>query len=85
VRQIKVEGLTVGLMGLDSIFEQLYTMGRRAESSVGDELLAMVQAHNYIPRGSEAKYKRPLLREYASFCAERKMSENGRQLAGGRE
>lgn len=72
VRQIEVEGFTVGLLGLDSIFEQLDAMGRRPENSVGDELLAIVQARNYIPRGSEAKYKRALLREYASFCAEKR-------------
>jgi len=71
VRQIEVGGFTAGVLGLDSIFEQLYAMGKREENSVGDELLAMVEARNYIPRGSEAKYKRALLREYASFCAER--------------
>ncbi len=72
VRQIKVEGVTVGLIGLDSVLEQLYLMGKGAEGSVGDELLAMVEARNYVPGGAREKYKQALLREYASFCARRK-------------
>lgn len=71
VRQIEVEGFSVGVLGLDSILEQLYAMGRSPEDSIGDELLAMVETRNYVPRGAEEKYKRALLREYASFCAER--------------
>lgn len=73
VRQIEVAGFTVGLLGIDSIFEQLYARGRRSENSVGDELLAVVATRNYIPKGVEEKYKRALLREYASFCEEKKM------------
>ncbi len=71
VREIEVKGFTVGVLGLDSILEQLYLMGRRPEDSVGDELLAMVETRNYVPKGAEEEYKQALLREYASFCTQR--------------
>ena len=69
VKQIKVGGVPVGLVGLDTIFEQLYVMGRSPDDSLGDELLDMVEARDYVPRSGEEKYKQALLREYASFCA----------------
>lgn len=69
VKQINVGGVLVGLAGLDTIFEQLYVLGKRPEGAVGDELLAMVEARNYVPRSAEDKYKEALLREYGSFCA----------------
>ncbi len=69
VRRIKVGGVPVGLVGLDSIFDQLHRLGKPPDGAVGDELLAMVETRNYVPRGAEEEYKHALLREYASFCA----------------
>ena len=69
VKQVKVDDVPVGLVGLDTIFEQLHRLGKRPEGAVGDELLAMVEAQNYVPRGAAEKYKQALLSEYGSFCA----------------
>jgi hypothetical protein len=69
VKQIKVDGVPVGLAGLDTIFEQLYVLGKRPEGAVADEPLAMVEARNYVPRSAEEEYKQALLGEFASFCA----------------
>jgi len=65
-------GLTVGIIGLKAIFEQLYALGLDPDDSIGDELLAMIKdARNYVPRSGEEVYKAALLREYAAFCAEK--------------
>lgn len=65
-------GLTVGIVGLKGIFEQLYALGLDPDDSLGDELLAMIkEARNYVPRSAEEAYKSALLREYAAFCAKK--------------
>jgi hypothetical protein len=71
VTQVAVDdrGFTVGIVGLKQTFEQLYTMGRKPEADVRDELLAMVKTRNYVPPSAEERYKVALLRKYAAFCA----------------
>jgi len=71
VTQVAIDdrGFTVGIVGLNPVFEQLYTMGRKSEAEVRDELLAMVKTRNYVPPSAEERYKTALLREYAAFCA----------------
>lgn len=73
---IRGDGMTVGITGLKAAFEQLHAMGRGPDDSIQDELLAMVEARNYVPRSAEEAYKAALLREYAAFCA-KKGQENG--------
>jgi hypothetical protein len=65
-------GLTVGIVGLKAIFEQLYALGLDPDDSVGNELVAMVKdASNYVPPSGEEAYKAALLREYTAFCAQK--------------
>ena len=74
VIQVDIRGdgmTTVGITGLKAAFEQLYALGLDPDDSIQDELLAMVQARNYVPRSAEEAYKSALLREYAAFCAEK--------------
>jgi len=57
VRQIKVNGRSVGLKGLDEALEELtpaHTPGREAELSA--ELLARVAKLNYIPESAREAY-----------------------------
>lgn len=68
---IRGDGMTIGITGLKAAFEQLHAMGLGPEDSIQGELLAMIQARNYVPRFAEEVYKAALLREYAAFCAER--------------
>ncbi len=66
------EGHTVGIMGLNVVFEQLLAMGRKPDEASDEELVGMVRAQkNYIVSKSEieAKYAAALRREYASFYA----------------
>ena len=71
VTQVAIDdrGFTIGIIGLKQVFEQLYTMERKPEAGVCDELLAMVKTHNYVPPSAEERYKAALLREYAAFWA----------------
>lgn len=75
VTQLRLrESHTVGMMGLHTIFEQLWAMSRKPEEATDAELLGMVRAQkNYItPKPDiEALYAAALRREYASFYARR--------------
>jgi hypothetical protein len=64
------DGMPVGIVALKQAFEQLYAVGLRSKDPVGDQLLAMIKARNYVPRSAEERYKAVLSREYAAFCSE---------------
>ncbi len=66
------DGRTVGLVGLQTVFEQLVLLGRRPEDVTADELVAMVKAQrNYIPDRTRAAYGAALLREYIAYWTRR--------------
>lgn len=68
------DGHSVGIRGLDIVFEQLLTSGQRPHEIPDGELVDKVRAaRNYIPsqREVEAKYAAALRRAYAAFCARR--------------
>ncbi len=75
VTQLRLrDGLTVGIMGLTTAFEQLLAMGRSPDEATDEELLGMARARkNYIPSKAsiEAIYATALRREYAAFYARR--------------
>lgn len=65
---------SVGIVGLEAVFEQLLALGRMPEQATDNELLEMVRAaRNYIPsrREAEAKYAAALQRAYSAFYARR--------------
>lgn len=64
---IRGDGVTVGIVGLTQVFEQLCAERLPAEESLGDRILAMVKAQNYVPRPAEGAYKAALLRAYAAY------------------
>ena len=70
--QIGIGGETIGLVGLNQIFEQLRVLGRPSDESAEDELLKMVAAKNYVPPKAEDEYRMALRREYARFCSKKK-------------
>jgi len=65
------DGMTIGLVGLRQIFDQFYALGLEPNDPIGDQLLAMIKARNYVSRSAEQAYKAALLREYAAFCTEK--------------
>lgn len=66
------DGHTVGIMGLNAVFEQLWASRRQPDEATDEELVGMVRAQkNYITARAdvEAKYAAALRREYAAFYA----------------
>lgn len=70
--QIGIGDDSIGLIGLNQIFEQLRALGHPPDISVEDELLKMVAAKNYVPPRAEEEYRLALRREYAKFCEKKK-------------
>lgn len=62
--------VTVGLLGLDTVFEQLYLMGCTPEMTTDEEFLGMVRKRNYISRnpGTESNYATAIRNAYIAYC-----------------
>lgn len=77
--KIGARGTVVGLMGLETVFQQLYTLGRSPEQVSDAELLDLARRFNYIPRqpATEADYALALRQAYARFCASRGQDRQG--------
>ena len=73
--------ITVGIQGLDTIFKQLYTMGRKPDETSDEELIGMARRYNYISRNAEveADYAVALRKAYAGYFARQ---ENSCEQAG---
>lgn len=69
--QVGPRRVTIGMRGLEQVFEQLFLMGRRPEEASDAELVSMARDFNYIPNrpGAEAEYSEALRRAYTTFCA----------------
>ena len=68
VKQIKVEGDTVGIMGLDAALEEAATtLAGKTDSEVTETLLNRLSKKNYIPAKAHASYGRAFLREFKKF------------------
>ena len=61
--------MTVGMMNLDAVFKQLFSIGRRPEEATDADLLGMARRFNYIPDRAnlEADYAAALRQAYAAF------------------
>ena len=71
--QIGPQGHTVGMRGLDTVFQQLFLMGRSPEDATDAELVGMARKFNWIPDKAsiEADYAVALRRAYAVYHASR--------------
>lgn len=68
ITQVKIGGVSVGLVALEPIFEQFYQEGRHDGPGLDEEILKTVKLYNYIPATAEELYKATLLEEYKKFC-----------------
>lgn len=59
----------VGMMSLETVFQQLFAMGRQPEEATNEELVGMARKFNYISRKPtiEADYAIALRQAYAAF------------------
>lgn len=69
-------GHIVGMMGLESVFQQLYALGRRPEEAADAELVGMARKFNYIPDRASvaAEYAAALREAYRGFYSRQKGS-----------
>ncbi len=67
VKQIRIGGVTVGIVGLTKVLEQVYRLGREPGPETAEELLAMVKTQNWVERSLQESYKEALLREYTAY------------------
>ena len=69
--KIGARGVTVGMMGLDRVFEQLFVLNRSPEQASDAELIGMARRFNYISSRPqiEADYADALRRAYAAYYA----------------
>lgn len=72
VQQVAVNGQTVTLIALPTLFEQFHNAGKEPSQDVAQELLEQVKIYNPVPAGQETDYETVLLREYEAFCAKEK-------------
>jgi len=71
VRLVVVDGVEVGLVGLDDAFAQLRATGVRDPEERKAFLLSRVRQKNYVPPRREAAYADALLEEYLVWAGER--------------
>lgn len=77
--RITIGGLSIGLMGLAAAIAECRHLRGRPEEEVAQALLERVARRNYIPPGSEADYRRALLREWRRALGEQ-VAEEGSGL-----
>jgi NAD-dependent dihydropyrimidine dehydrogenase PreA subunit len=68
-RQIQVGNLTIGMVGLEELFETLRNRNVPPDEAAIADLLQGARRHNYIPPAADEKMGVVLLREYRQFCA----------------
>ncbi len=72
VQDIVVNGQTVTMIALPSIFQQLADAGKVASAETTRELLETVKLYNPIPSGEAAAYAHVLAQEYTAFLGKKK-------------
>jgi hypothetical protein len=69
VRQITVDGKTVGINGLDYILKQVAELNLSGPAQVKEALFEAVKASHYIPTKKAGAYEDALYSEYLRYTA----------------
>lgn len=69
---IRIKGSSVGMTGLEEIFEQVYRDGRPDDDALERELVEQARVYNYIAPGSESDYGWALRRAYQAYVRSKK-------------
>lgn len=72
VRQINIGGFTVGIVGLDEVFEEVKNSDETDEVRLKDMIFEKVKAKNYIASGQEKDYREDLYDEYMVYTGQQK-------------
>jgi hypothetical protein len=71
VKQIRIGGSRVGLIGLDEVFNEVKKRDIKDNESLKDALLSEIKARNYVYRSAEEEYRKAIFREYKKFLGEK--------------
>jgi hypothetical protein len=80
IAYIRVRGSSVGMTGLEEIFEQLHRAGRSDDDPLEQELVEHARVYNFIAPGSESDYGWALRRAYQAYVQSKEKA--GSQTAG---
>ncbi|ROQ92348.1 thioredoxin family protein [Desulfosoma caldarium] len=71
IRQIRIDGQTVGVVGLDEALQELAdSLKGQPREAVEEVLLERLAKDNYIPSGARNAYGKALYREWQRFVGE---------------
>jgi len=78
ITSLTIGDVTVGMVGLETVFRQLTAMGRRPEEASDAELVGMARASNWIPHkpAVEAEYGSALRGAYRAYVARQEGSRD---------
>lgn len=80
--QVRVDEFTVGIIGLNSVFQDMAAeWAERPDALVGAELVERLSVKNYIPESSKASYGMAFLREFKKFTGKPYEEVTSEQLA----
>ena len=68
IQKVVINGQTVTLLALPTIFQQFHDAGKTLTDEAVHELLETVKIYNPVPAGEESAYATALSREYAAYC-----------------
>ncbi len=70
VSRVTIGGNTVGIIGLEEIFQQAKAAGLQDAGQLKDFILGKVKVNNYIPSRLEPTYREDLFEEFLVFTGE---------------
>jgi small redox-active disulfide protein 2 len=70
IRQVRVAGMAVGLVGLDDVLARAAEEGVGTDATGAARLLERIARENYIPEDARQAYAESLLREYRRFLGQ---------------
>ncbi len=71
VTQIRIGGNLIGITGLKQVMEAMASeYAGQSDEAIGSEMIRLLAAKNYIPRGAEDRYAVALVREFRRFLGE---------------
>lgn len=72
ITKLVIDGKTVEMVALPLIFQRFRENGDGLDDAAAGKLFDTVKVYNPIPKNSEPVFREAILREYKSFCEEKK-------------
>jgi len=76
VKQIEVDGKTVGIVWLDPIMKEVAALALADDEEIATALMKRVKVYNYIPRSVEKDYASAVLGEYKMYIQQNRQEKD---------